>query len=61
MKIPPLPPIPKELVEALDRTYPAKPPGLTDTDRLIWFNAGQRALVEHLLHLYREQQKAALT
>lgn len=44
-----LPLTPEALVEALDKLYPARPPALTDTDRQVWFKAGQRDVVERLL------------
>ena len=50
------PRITKELLEWLDTVYPDRQPSLTDTERVIFWRAGQRELVEHLRNLYTQQQ-----
>lgn len=33
------------LIELLEKTYPNKSPSITDTDREIWYKAGQSSVV----------------
>ena len=47
----------RALIDHLDRLYPAAPPSLDDPDRHIWFKAGQRNVVDHLLALIRESEE----
>lgn len=51
-----IPAIPEGLIEYLDALYPAKHPSLQTPDREVWFKAGQRDVVEHLLALEQERQ-----
>lgn len=51
-----VPRITKELLEYLDTVYPDRQPKLIDTERVIFWRAGQRELVEHLRNLYTQQQ-----
>lgn len=44
-----LPHTPEALVQELDRLYPLRAPALTDSDREVWFKAGQRDVVDRLL------------
>lgn len=44
-----------ELTEWLDTQFPIKTPSLTDTEREIFFQAGQRSVVEHLMSILKEQ------
>lgn len=37
-----------DLIEDLDKVFPRKHPVLTDTDREIWYKAGQRSVVDLL-------------
>ena len=37
-----------DLIEDLDKVFPRKHPSLTDTDREIWYQAGQRSVVDLL-------------
>lgn len=53
----PLPPIRKELLDALDQRFPPAPPNLDDRTREVWFKAGMRAAVEYLHSQYRQQQE----
>lgn len=48
--------VPKELAEHLDRAFPSKCPDIKDSERLIWMNAGRRAVVEYVLDLLRRQE-----
>ena len=43
-----------ELMEALERLYPARPPNPQDSEREIWMKAGERRLVEVLKSKYQE-------
>ena len=43
-----LPPVPPELVAALDRLVPHRCPSLTMSEREVWLYAGKRALVDFL-------------
>lgn len=52
-----LPFVPRELVDSLDRVYPARHPAINDTDRMIWFKAGQRAVVETLQEWLKAQDE----
>jgi hypothetical protein len=52
-----LPPDARALIEALDKLYPARPPRLAATDREVWFEAGQRAVVDHLISLRDRQDR----
>lgn len=38
----------RELLEALDKLYPARPPDPKDSDREIWLKAGERRLLDVL-------------
>lgn len=40
------------LLGALHRLYPNRGPDLKDTEREVWFKAGQRSVVDHLLRSY---------
>lgn len=42
----------KVLLGALHRLYPNRGPDLKDTEREVWFKAGQRSVVDHLLRSY---------
>ena len=52
-----LPPVGKALAEKLDEIFPSRPPSITDEERLIWFKAGQRSLVEFLIEHHKKQQE----
>lgn len=55
-----MPPVPLELVKALDKRFPDACPLLDDTDRMIWFHAGQRAVVNFLLEIFERQSENIL-
>jgi hypothetical protein len=52
-----LPPVSLALVEALEKIYPSRPPSITDSDRMVWFKAGQASVVEFLRKVYQEQNE----
>lgn len=37
------------LLNSLDALFPKRPPALSDTDREVWFKAGQRSIVDLLI------------
>ena len=51
----PPPPITEELIKDLEDRFPAKCPDITDSDRQIWFYAGQRSIVEFLKKALKRQ------
>lgn len=51
----PLPPINQELVDALHSRFPDRCPDITLSDREIWFQAGQRSVVNFLKHSLDKQ------
>jgi hypothetical protein len=46
-----------DLIEQLNEYIPAKPPGIEDSDRKVWWDAGQRALVQLLLDMTVKARK----
>ena len=50
-----IPPIPKQLLEYLDRLYPDSCPDLSLADREVWYKAGQRSVIGFLFRVYSEQ------
>jgi len=46
-----------DLIEELDKAYPHKHPSLSDSDREVWFKAGQRSVVDNLLSRVQDQQE----
>lgn len=50
-----IPFVPRELVLHLDRVYPARHPDLSAPERKVWFDAGQRSVVENLQQWLKEQ------
>jgi hypothetical protein len=53
----PVPEIDKRLLDALDARFPPAPPLLEDSERVIWVKAGQRAIVEWLHSVYKQQHE----
>lgn len=49
------PVIPKALIEYLERLYPDRTPDLTDSDRMVWYNAGRVSVVRKLRAEYEKQ------
>ena len=56
-----LPPIPLELIAALDKLYPERSASLGETMDQIMFRAGQRQVVRFLLAQFEEQNQTILT
>lgn len=50
------PPVPRELIDWLERTYPELCPDLQWPDRKVWHYAGQRELVRTLASHHKKQQ-----
>ena len=55
-----IPNLSKELIDVLNDLYPSRYPDISWGDRQIWFNAGQRAVVEHLQAVYNEQNETII-
>lgn len=51
----PVPPLSEELVKDLQERFPNRWPQLAETDREIWFKAGQRSVVEFLSKAHERQ------
>lgn len=49
-----------DLIKALDKQYPHRYPLLSETDREIWFKAGQRSLVDKLLAFITDDSEGEL-
>ena len=52
-----IPFIPEELIKYLDEVYPDKAPDISMEEKLIWFTAGQVAVVRHLKDQYQLQEE----
>jgi len=52
--------IPQELINELNERYPHRCPDRGDSDRDIWFYAGQRDLVDKLETFCKRQQETIL-
>ncbi len=52
-----IPTIEKELLQYLEDLYPDRAPDLTMEEKLIWFTAGQVAVVRHLKDQYNLQEE----
>jgi hypothetical protein len=52
----PFPNVPPSLVQALDERFPDKCAQLSDTERQVFFKAGQRHVVDFLIEQMRRQQ-----
>jgi hypothetical protein len=46
-----------DLIEELDKSYPNKHPNLSDSEREVWFKAGQRSVVDALKSIAEDQQQ----
>ena len=46
-----------DLIADLDKQIPDRHPSLTDSERDIWFNAGQRSVVNMLLASMQQNQE----
>jgi hypothetical protein len=52
-----IPTIEEELIKYLEELYPDRAPDLTMEEKLIWFTAGQVAVVRHLKDQYNLQEE----
>lgn len=43
-----VPPIPREILEYLERIFPDKAPDLSDSDREVWAKAGEQRVIRKL-------------
>lgn len=55
-----LPPVNKQLVDALEQRCPEKCPDLSMDQKEIWFYAGQRSMVRLLKKAYEDQNQTTL-
>ena len=53
-----LPYIPDDLLDSIDTHFPDKCPSITEEDRMIWFKAGQRSVVEFLKDQSKRQKES---
>ena len=49
--------IPEEIIKYLEETYPDKAPDISMEEKLIWFTAGQVAVVRHLKDQIKLQEE----
>jgi hypothetical protein len=55
VKLQPIPPIPKDLLEVLDARFPERCPEPSWDDRTIWREVGKRELIRFLKEEFRRQ------
>lgn len=55
-----IPPIPPNLLEALEEMYPERCPEPSWSDREIWIRVGERRVVRNLRRLFEEQNENIL-
>tara|TARA_R110002110_G_scaffold288608_1_gene502987 strand:- start:36 stop:224 length:189 start_codon:yes stop_codon:yes gene_type:complete len=55
-----IPPIPTALLKVLGEMFPDQCPRMDDDDRMVWFRAGQRAVVDFLIEHHKRQNETAL-
>lgn len=53
--MPELPPIPEELLRALQKRFPIRVPDKDASDREIWIEVGKQEFLQFLLHQYDQQ------
>ena len=51
------PRISEEVISYLDEIFPDKCPNLEDNEKLVWFKAGQRSVVNHLIKEKQVQEE----
>ncbi len=54
------PPIPKDLLEHLEKAYPERSPTVDETEAKLRFRGGQTSVVRALRAVFEEQNKAVL-
>ena len=52
-----IPVIDEQLIEYLEEAYPDKAPDISMEEKLIWFTAGQVAVVRHLKDQFKLQEE----
>jgi hypothetical protein len=52
-----IPPITEDIIKYLEEVYPDKAPDISMEEKLIWFTAGQVAVVRHLKEQYKLQEE----
>lgn len=50
----------EDLVKTLDKVYPNQAPDIKDEDRVVWFKAGQRSVVNWLIELKKRNENNLL-
>lgn len=56
----PLPLIPNNIVVALGEMFPNQCPRIEDSERMVWFRAGQRSVVDVLIEHHKRQNDSIL-
>ena len=51
------PRINQEVIKYLDELFPDKCPNLEDNEKQVWFKAGQRSVVNHLIKEIKQQEE----
>ena len=49
--------IPEDIIKYLEEVYPDKAPDISMEEKLIWFTAGQVAVVRHLKEQFKLQEE----
>jgi|TARA_B100001250_G_scaffold407704_1_gene428892 hypothetical protein len=52
-----IPPITEDIIKYLEEVYPDKAPDISMEEKLIWFTAGQVAVVRHLKEQFKLQEE----
>ena len=52
-----IPPITEDIIKYLEEVYPDKAPDISMEEKLIWFTAGQVAVVRHLKDQFKLQEE----
>jgi len=52
-----IPHISEDIIKYLDEVYPDKSPDISMEEKLIWFTAGQVAVVRHLKDQFKLQEE----
>jgi hypothetical protein len=51
------PRINEEVIKYLDEIFPDKCPNIEDNEKQVWFKAGQRSVVNHLIKENKQQEE----
>ena len=52
-----IPPITEDIIKYLEEVYPDQAPDISMEEKLIWFTAGQVAVVRHLKDQFKLQEE----